>query len=885
MRKTITRIGCVFMLICMVFTSVLTIFPIESNAAYDVSVDSIKDDKERVAYKIWSLGKVAGMTDYECAGIIDNVLGESGLNAKAVESWPGSWEFDGTTITDPTKIPDWCAYTTNVVFPGYTYSGAEIEDSNGHTAPQGSGSVNINPSGYIMENGHFGPGLGMCQWTGPQASKLIKFAQQKSLNWYDEDIQLLYMFNLKSGTVQSGKAEWIRDYYIGKGGSSIKECSYLWQTKYEGIPGDPNNLRRETETTSYYEKFKGSKGDVEYASSILKKASFPILLPGAGRSIIDKSLIHEYTSRVILFAQSSGFAFDTDGTADSYAREASTAILESMKEYTSSADKTVSTPAGSAIAKKYSLYDLFGSDIHWYRYMGESTQQVQLLDHVWSAWNQGKLGMLTISDTVFYSSSRYLSTKVYYNRQKVLTVQDTKEGKYDPRVNAITKGRFNGYNYVIGSGMMSISKQIVSLVSFLMGPKPMEAMNDMLQTIFGASFWPKIFIPVVIMIVSLVMVAFIFSLVGKVKKYAVGQAGRKEVFTRVIGGLVALAIIGGFAYNPGTFLNIVTKVSTAVDEMFNGALTAMVKEDDVVGSTDGTKTTEAMLWKTAVFQPWCVGQFGDRYENLYTQYATLKSGQSRMEQSNYLLTKRQNQIDPGKFEYSSATYTGDVVVPVGNNYYIRNWAAYLYSCQSKYHIDQNYIDGRTSVPATISFPNMNTTAYDSEVAADTFRVIDAQMDISPQLYKDKTEYTYTGAHQIENHFYAQGFLMMIYSIILAVSFMPAIFQKLYAILRMFLLAVQFVFMGIKELAKEGDGLSEILRQMKEQFFKYLLAALRLFVLVQLYYILVGQDMLRTMFYCILTMAVYSLTYDSIHKGIHNAKHTVSVVKRSVKNNI
>ena len=40
---------------------------------------------------------------------------------------------------------------------------------------------------------------------------------------------------------------------------------------------------------------------------------------------------------------------------------------------------------------EYCLFELFGENLHWYRYLGEQTYSPNLADHIWSAWYEHRL--------------------------------------------------------------------------------------------------------------------------------------------------------------------------------------------------------------------------------------------------------------------------------------------------------------------------------------------------------------------------------------------------------------------------------------------------------------------------------------------------------------
>ena len=883
--------------------------PLIVNATTYTSVNNISDPKIRNAFKIWSVAICAGMSEAEAAGMIANAEAESGIDGTKLESLYGEEYTIGPQHQQ--AFANLCNYAINTMFKGYRDRGWKIigsTDAHGHKVESITPSNyphSVTSSAYIGKTrtgslDHFLPGMGMFQFTGETASRLMYFASDiRHTDWYDEDTQLVYIYRL-TGEYLYGRADWILNKYIGNQyGNSPEYCADYFKWVFEMGKSDstfnPNDQKcidtgRETKAREWYTRFHNNNGincDYSYGVRILNEAGFPIKYISDNR-IKERSILHTYFCPVIEITLSNGFDFDIAGEADNYAKEASISLLRHMPEYTTTGH--VQEGIDPVVDKKYSLYDLFGSDIHWYRYFGESTYPATLLDYVWSGVDQHKEDQLwgsaqSVLKTVFYTSETYLSCNVYKDRPTVLTTASVAEGKTDPRVSLLLLGHFNGLSYVKGSLFMEIAKKIVSLVSYFMGPEPIYQLKSVFDFITGNEIWGTVAVPLVMLIVAISMIFFIVSLVGKAKNFAIGKSSLRELLKRFIIGVLALSIIFIFAARPETLNNIVTKAATIVDEVFNSAMTASHFEDDVVGSSDGTNTIEAMLWRTAIFEPWCKGQFGYSYNELYTQYATdLADGQSKMPQSILNPDDLEN-LNEGEYLYNSAEYTGDVIVPVGNNRYIRNWAAFLYSCQSKYHIDYEYTSGKKSPPAEINFPNATTTAYDTRVYADIFRVIDAQMDISPQIYKDNIVYNYTGSHKIDTSFNTQGRLMIVYAIVLFAAFMPAIISKLKNLALLFFTLIQAIFYGIKELAKEGSGLNEIPEKIKTYAIGYFVAALRLYILVVLYDILVGKSIVQTIMFGFLTVAVYSLSVDNIRSSTHRITNGFKRTKEYIINKI
>ena len=78
--------------------------------------------------------------------------------------------------------------------------------------------------------------------------------------------------------------------------------------------------------------------------------------------------------------------------------------------------------------------------------------------------------------------------------------------------------------------------------------------------------------------------------------------------------------------------DLFTKCVTIVDDVLDSSL--LVNADAVIASDNTNNVCEATLWRTAIFDPWCEGTFGDKYEHLFTLYSDLEDGQSAMKQSN-----------------------------------------------------------------------------------------------------------------------------------------------------------------------------------------------------------------------------------------------------------
>ena len=59
----------------------------------------------------------------------------------------------------------------------------------------------------------------------------------------------------------------------------------------------------------------------------------------------------------------------------------------------------------------------------------------------------------------------------------------------DPRVLALSNGMFSGYKYTMGTIKMSISKYVSAFVSFLLGPKLLTMLGEIVNTLETSQFW------------------------------------------------------------------------------------------------------------------------------------------------------------------------------------------------------------------------------------------------------------------------------------------------------------------------------------------------------------------------------------------------------------
>ena len=701
---------------------------------------------------------------------------------------------------------------------------------------------------------------GIYGFTGQFAYKLMKWAESRDEDYWNIDTQIAY-FIAPGGSDGYFSDNRFYDYIEECKNCDVDECV----TKFvEFISGDVESKMPESEITkrhgnaqAAYEIFKGLKFDKDYARDILGSVDVDPVYLGSG--IIDYSILGTFLERVIKYPQNVGMILDNSINDDILAnnQEVFAGYINSLK----GEDDTSDT---------YSLYELFGEDIHWYRYFGEKTYTPNLADHIWSAVDQNKTRDLISFDTIDYESNRYISCQVYPGRPGVLSSEKLSNGDTDPRTSGALKNIFTGWAYTDGSFKLEVCKNVVSLVTFVMGDGIKNAIGIAFKDLEDSKAW-DIVKPLLFLILGLVMVFFIISLAGKAIRYSKGNSSFREILARFAIGVLCLGFFGTIVANPSAFNVIVDRTTGIIDSIFDDALSEDLQTDEVVAVKNNKLATSAAIWRRAIFGPWCRAQFeGRNYEELYTTYSSTESGQSRMPQSH---DKIDMTAAPGTPFYDSAKYTGDVFVYAGGGKEIKNWAAYLYSCGSKYHIDSTInkkVAEKFELPddhRDIYFPNitLKTTAGDGTISADTFRVIDAQMNISPQHFSNgNITDNYKDSVQLDPHFTSESFVMICNTSLLLL-FLPVIWKKISSFVLLMATAFKVIYYTIFELFKEGKGLKDLLDSIKKHFINYVVACLKMCILVALYYKFVDQGFVKLVIFVIISIVVIAFDVKDLHR--------------------
>ena len=839
-------------------------------------------------YKLWSVFKSLGMNDLQASAALACAKAESNYRAEIIEigisdGVTGSHAPYGNTEEARDKYLD--DYSRNIENADYRTACTDdvmrlhgVSEEDISKAKQGLTSSVPSVYGYNLDvsqyyiNGVGYLGCGLYQFTGDGLRKLFAWSKNQNARWFSVDIQIAFFISKDYKSVR------LLDFIKTTTESDLDTCVEVFaKAMINGAMPSSQLSTRKTMATEIYERYKNKDWDYRYGERIITKSG----ISNNGQlglieddtdydKIIDESLIYSKASNVIRYTTNKGYLLLSNDSIEQANKDVFLSYVSDLQGVETS-------------TKRYSLFELFGEDLHWYRYFGEETYAPNLLDHIWSAIDQDKVDQLISFDTIYYKPYNYLSCQTYNTRPTVLQKSDIEKGKIDPRVTVVKNGFFNGIKYVLGCIKLTIAKYFIAFCALLIGPEIRVVALDIIEQIFGTELWSIISVGLQF-ILGIVMILFLFSFISKARNYAKGTGSAREAWKRFAVGVCCLGIFYFAIAFPTRFTKLTSNVLHIIDNVFDEALADTIENDEVISVNDETQAIHAVLWKKAIFQPWCRGQFGGlNYEELYTQFAELQKGQSAMPQSHDTINASAKE---GTIFYNSADLTGDVYVPVGNGTVIRNWAAYLISCGTKYHIDYTVRDkaSEISIYEEPTFPHstLMTTAQNVNITADTFRVLDAQMDISPQYYPSggKAE-NYTGSRELQFEFDLQS-TAMIFNSLLVIFMFPVIFQKIISLLMLYFLTLKLVWFSLTELFKEGSGgLAQFWESYKKNFVNYILASMKICLMITLYYLLVDEGAIKTILYIICCIVILSFKWSDIRQAVSKVKSDVKMIKNKI----
>lgn len=881
--NNIMPIIAVCIILTTLFTFIVSSFPTISPVyAWSNSTGYTgKEDPEKLSdfndsvqaqnkFKCWSIYKGMGMTDNQAIAAMACLeaeshyrseliegsdplklggLGDTGAEAEAyIKNYSQKMDTDASFRTSCTDAILY-GYGINADTIERCHNGDRSGDSTWTNSKGKSGTLSL--STYYDEAGVGWLGCGLYQFTGGSLKGLFAWSSSTGYRWFEFDNQMAYF--MADPSLGGYKGDKLQQWISESKSMSLDKCvDTFFHTMINGNDLPDFVAQRVAIATTLYPEFVGVSWNQKYANKILAMCNLNGISVRQG--IQDRSILYSYASAVAYYPRNNGFIINLTENNNVEKRNE-----EVFKGYINRLN------GKSDINKSYSLFELYGEDLHWYRYMGEATYTPKFLDHIWSAVDQNKVKELVSAKSIKYDAYNYLSCNVYPNRPEVLSIEDKANGEKDPRVSALSVGWFNGFFYVSGSIKFTIAKWIVAITSYLTGPEIRETFLNILNYLESTELWQILKAPILVLL-GLGMLFFIISLARKGIKYAKGDGSAREAIVRFFTGVICLGFLFAILARPAVFNKVIDRTVNIVDSVFTATLTATLQNDDIINVTNDNLAVHAVLWKNAIFRPWCRGQFDNtNYEDLYTHFAEGIS-------ENHMLPQDNEDVDTsdttGKAFYNSVDCTGDVYVPTGNGKDLRNWAAYLYSCGSKYHIDSTINSENAediNISERITFPHYTTktTAENPDLNADLFRVIDAQMNISPQYFANGSKNNnYIRANSLNTHYNTQGFVALLNASLLLFMF-PVIIKKLIAFIMLMTTTIKMIIFSIMEIFKENSGFTPFIDSVKKDFIDYVSSCIKLNIMITLYYICVDHGIMKLFIYIVLCIVLLSISWDDV----------------------
>lgn len=701
-------------------------------------------------------------------------------------------------------------------------------------------------------------GRGICQWSYGRREKLIARVPDWETNLHG---QLEYLkWELESDYKNSVLEPLLE---LGNTEEDMYHAAWIWVSYFE-VPGSSDQVANgyPGETWSwptkapmrYYETCV-LRGDIGKALLDSGKLNFSLSGKTSGDVIIKKATISPISNVSITNGSS---LFTTDKEKEKR-QEINLEIYNSIIEGVSSSD-----------SEQYSLYDRFGPKLQFVQYYGEETSELKLFDHIISSAFITHEDIEIKEDILNYESLIYLSNNVYAKRPTVLSSEMVSAGYEDPRVTLYHRGNVGeGTILVHANILLSISSFTVNLMNKLLNNDFQNYAYERILALAEDNVLTEMGETIFIAIGFILFIVFIFSLVKHVATFLAGKNTIGRIVTRIIMCFISLGFIFLVIYNPSDTIKWGHYIVNSTDTIFKEGLqeVSFKQDDEVVSSSSIDNVLEAYMWRTALFEPWCEGTFGTKYENLYTQFDT-DSSHKKMPQS-YVKDHESIPDSSTNVYYDSATLTGDVVVDVGKGKQIRNWGAFLYSALSEYHIDATmFIDAITVEEETLSYKALRTA--DGAYNADLFRVIDAKMNISPEYMKDDgkeiTVDSYTNSNQFETHYYKAGWSML-WRALLMLMLLPVVVLKISAYFRVLFNFFKGIYYGMVEILKENQGLSDWWTKFKQAIIDYFYRSIQLYILIIMYINFIQKDnIIFTIMFIVLTLVVTAITPKDIYRA-------------------
>lgn len=211
---------------------------------------------DKSAQKLYSVGKALGMSNEQIAGMLGNAQRESQVDPTCIEGiYDEAYDINGAR--KKAAIANMNDYFTGTLQPLY----ARLDEP-----------ITLNVGAYQGPDGKYYCGIGLFQFTGPEACNLMGYAQSGNMDWWDTDLQLAFSFDTTGG--YETRAQWVQQW-IASGCSSPEQAAADWNVNFEGNSNGNYVELRQQYAREWFTKIQSGQltYDAAYASSIISLAN------------------------------------------------------------------------------------------------------------------------------------------------------------------------------------------------------------------------------------------------------------------------------------------------------------------------------------------------------------------------------------------------------------------------------------------------------------------------------------------------------------------------------------------------------------------------------------------------------------------------------------
>lgn len=380
--------------------------------------------------------------------------------------------------------------------------------------------------------------------------------------------------------------------------------------------------------------------------------------------------------------------------------------------------------------KTYSLYDRFGEGVSFSMYIGEKPVKTNMVDKIYTAISYhddaSKMKLENLIDLISQQDSEF--TNIFYEGRPPLKTSVT-----DPRVwlynNHLPINLIDGAVVGTANYFLNNAKVLTEICSFFVSPSLVQIMSSTIKGILESKTFTELkpAFNIIFLLMGVFLLIFILRFCFTFIKS--GTASLKQFFMNLLCSLFSLGLVTMLVINPSALIDVTTKILTTGEELISNEINRENQDNEFVHSDETDNVLSAVLFQTAIFNPWVEGQFGEKYENLYTTTSGVDG-----------TNKKIWEVSP-----EAEKAYGNIGVPINGKESdnIKNWAALMYSCHSVYHIDAvdyKHVESTGKVGEKANWPKA-TRPFDHEyIYNDDFRWIDAlhkvgQFDKDPNTNK------------------------------------------------------------------------------------------------------------------------------------------------------